>query len=45
MNKLFLFSSAPVGGLLVNSCVIAIRSMLSKFVAGDELGTDDFRNK
>ncbi|KAF2363247.1 Major facilitator superfamily [Trinorchestia longiramus] len=34
----FLIWIAPVGGLLVNSCVIAIRSMLSKFVPGDELG-------
>ncbi|XP_076042102.1 uncharacterized protein LOC143026001 [Oratosquilla oratoria] len=29
---------APVLALLVNSCVIAIRSTLSKFVMGDELG-------
>lgn len=31
-------SSAPVAALLVNSCAIAIRSMLSKYVAPDELG-------
>ena len=30
--------AAPIGGLLVNSCVIAIRSMLSKFVPGEEIG-------
>ncbi|XP_042882122.1 proton-coupled folate transporter-like isoform X2 [Penaeus japonicus] len=29
---------APAAAILVNSCVIAIRSMLSKFVMGDELG-------
>ncbi|XP_047495386.1 proton-coupled folate transporter-like isoform X1 [Penaeus chinensis] len=29
---------APAAAILVNSCVIAIRSMLSKFVTGDELG-------
>lgn len=34
----FLIWIAPVTGILVNSCVIAIRSMLSKFVTGDELG-------
>ncbi|XP_071526054.1 probable peptidoglycan muropeptide transporter SLC46 isoform X2 [Panulirus ornatus] len=34
----FLVWIAPVGAILVNSCVIAIRSMLSKFVTGDELG-------
>lgn len=31
-------SPAPAAALLVNSCVIAIRSILSKFVTGDELG-------
>lgn len=30
--------TAPAAALLVNSCVIAIRSILSKFVTGDELG-------
>ncbi|XP_042208120.1 proton-coupled folate transporter-like isoform X2 [Homarus americanus] len=34
----FLVWIAPVAALLVNSCVIAIRSILSKFVTGDELG-------
>lgn len=34
----FSSSSAPAAALLVNSCVIAIRSILSKFVTGDELG-------
>lgn len=29
---------APVAALLVNSCAIAIRAMLSKYVAADELG-------
>ncbi|XP_068230710.1 probable peptidoglycan muropeptide transporter SLC46 [Palaemon carinicauda] len=34
----FLVWIAPCVALLVNSCSIAIRSMLSKFVMGDELG-------
>ncbi|XP_069985991.1 proton-coupled folate transporter isoform X2 [Penaeus vannamei] len=34
----FLVWVAPAAAILVNSCVIAIRSMLSKFVMGDELG-------
>jgi len=34
----FLIWLGPVAGLLVNSCVIAIRSMLSKFVPADEIG-------
>ncbi|XP_050727481.1 proton-coupled folate transporter-like isoform X2 [Eriocheir sinensis] len=34
----FLVWIAPAAALLVNSCVIAIRSILSKFVTGDELG-------
>ncbi|XP_045126852.1 proton-coupled folate transporter-like [Portunus trituberculatus] len=29
---------APVAALLVNSCAIAIRAMISKYVAADELG-------
>ena len=35
---LFCPNAAPTAALLVNSCVIAIRSTLSKFVTGDELG-------
>ncbi|XP_045130613.1 proton-coupled folate transporter-like isoform X2 [Portunus trituberculatus] len=37
-NTEFLVWIAPTAALLVNSCVIAIRSILSKFVTGDELG-------
>nr|XP_045613621.1 proton-coupled folate transporter-like [Procambarus clarkii] len=37
-NAEFLVWIAPAAALLVNSCVIAIRSILSKFVTGDELG-------
>ncbi|KAK8743388.1 hypothetical protein OTU49_001419 [Cherax quadricarinatus] len=37
-NSEFLVWIAPAAALLVNSCVIAIRSILSKFVTGDELG-------
>ncbi|CAL4147784.1 unnamed protein product, partial [Meganyctiphanes norvegica] len=37
-NTEYLMWIAPVGALLVNSAVIAIRSMLSKLVQPDELG-------
>ncbi|XP_066986954.1 probable peptidoglycan muropeptide transporter SLC46 [Macrobrachium rosenbergii] len=38
VDSYFLVWIAPCVALLVNSCSIAIRSMLSKFVTGDELG-------
>ncbi|XP_064092217.1 probable peptidoglycan muropeptide transporter SLC46 [Macrobrachium nipponense] len=37
-DRVFLFWIAPVSALLLNSCTIAQRSMMTKLVGGDEIG-------